>query len=148
MLTRRSVLGLLAASPFIAKPAFAASPEVFSDGAGAIRGTDAVAYFTEGVPVAGSADHVLMWRGAEWHFESAENMAVFEMNPSAYAPQYGGYCAFALSKGSLASTDPDAWTIVDGKLYLNYSVNVRTVWSEDIPGNIMKADGHWPTVLG
>ena len=148
MFNRRSVLGLLAASPLIAKPVFAASPDVFSDGAGAIRGTDAVAYFTKGMPVAGSSEHVLMWRGAEWSFESAENMALFEANPSAYAPQYGGYCAFALSKGSLASTDPEAWTIVDGKLYLNYSVNVRTVWSEDIPGNIMKADANWPSVLG
>ena len=148
MLTRRSLLGLLAASPLVAKPAFAASPEVFSDGSGAIRGTDPVAYFTKGMPVAGGAAHSLMWRGAEWLFETAENMALFETNPAAYAPQYGGYCAFALSKGSLASTDPNAWTIHEGKLYLNYSVNVRTIWSEDIPGNIMKADANWPSVLG
>lgn len=147
MLTRRSLLGLLALSPFVARPAFAASPEVFSDENGAIRGTDPVAYFTEGGPVAGSADHSVMWRGAEWRFASAENMAMFEANPEAYAPQYGGYCAFAVSKGGIATTDPKAWTIYEGKLYLNYSLTVRTIWSEDIPGNIMRADDNWPSVL-
>ena len=68
-------------------------------------------------------------------------------NPHAYAPQYGGYCSFAMSKGAIATTVPEAWAIVDGKLYLNYSVNVRSVWSEDIPGNITLADGHWPDIL-
>lgn len=148
MLTRRSLIGLMAMTPFIARPAFAASAEVFADGGLAIRGTDPVAYFDGAGPIAGDAAHMLMWRGAKWTFATAENMAKFEMNPAAFAPQYGGYCAFAMSKGSLASTDPAAWTIVDGKLYLNYSVNVRTIWSEDIPGNIEKADGHWPQVLG
>jgi YHS domain-containing protein len=107
-----------------------------------------VAYFTQGAPVTGDAAHALMWKGAEWRFASAENMAQFESDPMAYAPQYGGYCAFAMSKGAIATTDPDAWTIHDGKLYLNYSVNVRKIWSEDIPGNVEKADGHWPGILG
>ncbi len=147
MLNRRTFVGLLAASPFVARPAFAATPAIYTEDGVAIRGTDPVAYFTVGAPVAGSADNALMWDGFEWHFASAENRAMFEMNPSAYAPQYGGYCAFAMSKGAIASTDPEAWTIVDGKLYLNYSVNVRTIWSEDIPGNIEKADGHWPGIL-
>ncbi|MFT4743428.1 MAG: hypothetical protein ACI91Z_001403, partial [Yoonia sp.] len=90
----------------------------------------------------------LMWKGAQWRFSSAGNLDIFEANPMAYAPQYGGYCAFALSKGALATTDPDAWTIYDGKLYLNYSTNVRKIWSQDIPGNIALADANWPTILG
>ena len=148
MMHRRTLLGLLAAAPLLARPAMAGSPPVFSDGGLAIRGTDPVAYFTKGMPVAGSEAHMLMWEGATWAFENAENMAMFEMDPTRYAPQYGGYCAYALSKGSLASTDPEAWSIVDDKLYLNYSVNVRKIWSEDIPGNIAKADANWPAVLG
>jgi len=148
MLTRRSVLGIIAATPFVARPAFAASPEVFAIDGIAIRGADAVAFFTQGAPVIGSADHAVMWKGAEWRFETAENMAQFEANPEAYAPQYGGYCAFAMSKGAIATTVPEAWTVHDGKLYLNYSTNVRKIWSQDIPGNIALADGHWPGVLG
>ena len=67
--------------------------------------------------------------------------------PEKYAPQYGGYCAWAVSQGYTASSDPTAWKIVNGKLYLNYSVGVQRKWSEDIPGNIAKADSNWPNVL-
>jgi len=148
MLTRRTLIGLLAVSPLLARPAFAASAEIFNVDGIAIRGTDPVAYFDQMAPVVGSADHSLMWKGAEWRFSSAGNLETFEANPMAYAPQYGGYCAFALSKGALATTDPDAWTIYEGKLYLNYSTNVRKIWSQDIPGNIALADKNWPTILG
>ena len=102
MLNRRHVLGLLAATPLLARPAFAASPQVFAVDGVAIRGTDPVAYFDQMMPVAGKADHALMWNGAQWLFASAENMAKFEANPEAFAPQYwwllclcdaeGGYC--------------------------------------------------------
>lgn len=148
MLTRRTALGLIAATPFLARPAYAASPEVYAENGLAIRGTDPVAYFDGSGPIAGDAAYSLMWKGAEWRFASAQNMARFEMDPAAHAPQYGGYCAFAVSKGGLATTDPEAWTVYEGKLYLNYSVNVRTIWSEDIPGNIEKANNNWPSVLG
>ena len=151
MLTRRMILTAAVAAPaaaFFSRPAMAAEPAVFSEDGIAIRGADPVAFFTQGAPTAGSADHALMWNGTTWHFASAENMELFMSNPEAYAPQYGGYCAFALSKGSLASSVPEAWTIHEDKLYLNYSVNVRQVWSEDIPGNIALADGNWPTILG
>ena len=147
MLARRSLLGLMATTPLLARPAFAASPEVFSHDGFAIRGTDPVAYFTQGVPMAGNEAHKLMWRGATWTFANAENMAMFEMDPERYAPQYGGYCAYALSKGAIATSVPEAWTIVDGRLYLNFSVNVRSIWSQDIPGNIALADANWPGVL-
>lgn len=152
MLTRRTLLTAALAAPAAAaltlRPAMAAEPSVFSDGGIAIRGADPVAFFTQGEPVIGSPDHALMWNGTTWHFASAENMETFMGNPEAYAPQYGGYCSFAMSKGYVATSVPEAWTIHDDKLYLNYSVNVRQVWSEDIPGNIVLADGHWPTALG
>ncbi|SLN20439.1 YHS domain-containing (seleno)protein [Pseudooctadecabacter jejudonensis] len=150
MLNRRTLLAAAAAAPaaaLFARPALAAKPSVFIHGGVAIRGADPVAFFTEGAPVIGSADHALEWEGATWNFASAQNMETFMGNPAAYAPQYGGYCAFALSRGSIATSVPEAWSIVDDKLYLNYSVNVRQVWSEDIPGNIAKADANWPGVL-
>ena len=88
-----------------------------------------------------------MWDGATWHFSSAANMEMFMADPRAYAPEYGGYCAFAMSKGYIATSVPEAWTIHDGKLYLNYSVSVRRTWSRDIPSNIVLADAQWPAIL-
>lgn len=149
-LNRRTLLTVAAAAPaalFLSRPAMAASPHVYSDNGIAIRGADPVAFFTDGAPVQGNADHALMWEGTTWHFANMANMEAFMADPTAYAPQYGGYCAFALSKGSLASSVPEAWTIHEGKLFLNYSVNVRQVWSEDIPGNITLAEGYWPSIL-
>ena len=143
-LTRRTALGLIAAT--IATPVFAADP-VFSTDGMAIRGFDPVAYFTMSKPVKGDAAISSNWDGANWAFSSAENKALFDADPEKYAPKYGGYCAFAVSKGATAPTDPDAWTIHNGHLYLNYSTNVRAIWREDIDGNIGKADKNWPGVL-
>jgi len=97
--------------------------------------------------VLGKAEFEYQWNGATWRFSSGANLAAFKANPEAYAPQYGGYCAKALSEGNLASIDPRAWKIVDGKLYPNYSADVQAQWLEDIPGNIQKADALWPSVL-
>ena len=113
----------------------------------AIEGADPVAYFLEGRAVAGSSDFTHDWDGAEWHFASAANRDAFAADPDRYAPRYGGYCAWAVSKGSTAGIDPEAWTIVDGALYLNYSKSVQATWAKDIPGNIAKADTNWPGVL-
>jgi YHS domain-containing protein len=149
-LTRRALFVAALAIPVagtILRPAFADEPEVFAPGGVAISGYDPVAYFTEGKPVPGKMDHALMWRGATWYFASAESMEAFEMNPAAYAPQYGGYCAYAMSKGAVASTAPEAFTVSDGRLYLNFSTEVRTIWSQDIPGNVVLADGYWPAAL-
>lgn len=147
MISRRLFLAAMAATPLLARPAIAASPDIFAVEGVAIRGSDPVAYFTQQMPVAGSKNFALMWRGAYWHFASAENRAKFEMNPEAFAPQYGGYCAYAASKGAIATTVPEAWTIYEGKLYLNYSVAVRGIWSQDIPANIALADANWPAIL-
>jgi len=122
-------------------------PHVYSFDGLAIRGADPVAYFTEGAAVKGVADYEYQWNGATWRFSSAENLAQFTANPEAYAPQYGGYCAKAVAEGYLASIDPDAWRIVDGKLYLNYSPGVQRQWQSDIPGHIASGDQHWPAVL-
>lgn len=147
MFNRRSFLCSLAVTPLLARPVLAASPDIFAVDGLAIRGTDPVAYFTDAMPVAGSPDHTLMWRGATWQFASVANRAAFEADPTAYAPQYGGYCAYAASKGAVATTVPEAWTVHEGKLYLNYSTSVRGIWSQDVAGNIALADANWPSIL-
>lgn len=113
----------------------------------AIKGYDPVAYFTEGKPAKGSSDFSYEWNGAEWRFASAANRDLFKADPVKYAPQYGGYCAWAVSRGYTAGIDPEAWKIVNNRLYLNYSVKVQAQWSEDIPGNIAKAEENWPKIL-
>lgn len=151
MLTRRSALGLIATTPvayaLALRPALAAEPPVFQNPI-AINGTDPVAYFTASKPVAGSSAHKVMWNGAEWHFSSAKNAATFEASPEAYAPVFGGYCSYAASKGYLAPTVPEAWTIYENRLYLNFSLRARELWLEDVPGNIAKGQANWPGILG
>ncbi len=123
-----------------------ANGKVFSNGGMAIRGYDPVAYFNEGKPVHGDGQFSLQWNGTRWHFASAENRDVFKSAPEKYAPQYGGYCAWAVSKGSTAPTDPEIWKIVDGKLYLNYSKSVQSQWLKSIPKNIAAGDANWPGI--
>lgn len=146
---RRLVTAILAAATMFAAPiAASATDAVYQSFLGtAIDGTDPVAYFTMGKPVEGSSDFAHDWNGATFHFASAENRDVFAANPEKYAPQYGGYCAWAVSQGYTAATDPEAWRIVDGKLYLNYNKSVQSTWEQDIPGNIAAGDGNWPKVL-
>ena len=139
------VSGLVAVS---ALPARAGKSPVFKNFRGrAIRGVDPVAYFAGKGPVDGDSDFSHEWKGARWLFASAENRDKFAADPERYAPQYGGYCAWAVSQGYTASIDPEAWSLVDGKLYLNYSLSVRETWNQDIPGNIAKANANWPGVL-
>lgn len=113
----------------------------------ATKGYDPVAYFTDGRPVKGSKDHELEWNGATWRFASADHLAAFEAAPERYAAQYGGYCAWAVSQGYTANIDPEAWRIVDDRLYLNSSKEVQRTWESDIPGHIAAADANWPGVL-
>ena len=145
MLSRRIFFAMAVAS--VCTPAFAKQPEVYSASGAAIRGYDPVAYFTERMPVRGSDELTFEWNDATWRFKNAENRDLFAENPEMYAPQYGGYCAWAVSQGYTARIDPDAWSIYDGKLYLNYSLRVRRRWSEDIPGNVALGDANWPGVL-
>lgn len=113
----------------------------------AVGGYDAVAYFTQGKPVKGSTNFSTTYKGAEFRFANAGDLAAFKANPDKYAPQYGGYCAWAVSQGYTASGDPLVWKVVGGKLYLNYNEEVGQRWSKNIPGFIAAADKNWPAVL-
>jgi YHS domain-containing protein len=117
--------------------------DIFTENGVAIRGTDPVAYFQEGQPVAGRPEFAHEWSGVTWHFASAENRDRFADDPEAYTPQYGGYCAWAVAQGYTAETDPNAWKIVDGKLYLNFDRRIQQKWEKDIPGFITKANENW-----
>ncbi len=150
MPSRRAVLGLVLASPVVlstVRPAQAASPEVFATGGVAIHGYDPVGYFDAGKPVEGDSSHQVKWMGAVWRFATIDHMAAFEMDPHRYAPRYGGYCAYAMAQGAVATTVPEAWTVHKGRLYLNFSTGVRQLWKKDIPGFIAAADLHWPDAL-
>jgi YHS domain-containing protein len=148
MTSRRFVLAALGAALVVPRAARAATPPVYAEDGIAIDWTDPVVYFTAGAPVAGLAQHAVVWHGATWRFASDANRAAFEADPEAYAPQYGGWCAWAVAEGYTASTVPEAWAIVEGRLYLNYSRRVQRQWSRDIPGNIARADSNWSGVLG
>jgi YHS domain-containing protein len=112
----------------------------------AIDGYDPVAYFTQGKPVEGTSDFEYDWMGATWRFASAANRDQFAADPQKYAPQYGGYCAYAVSQGTTADIDPEAWHIEDGRLYLNLNKKVQSIWLKDIPGYIAKANANWPKI--
>lgn len=130
----------------VAQPTPADHSYFVGDNGLAIHGTDPVAYFTEGAAVTGSPEFTYDWGNATWQFASAENRDRFVANPQQYAPQYGGFCAWAVSQGYTASIDPNAWRIVEDRLYLNYSRGVQRDWERDIPGNIRKADANWPSL--
>ncbi len=138
-------VGILAVS----HSAFAAKDEIYTSlfskvGAG---GYDVVAYFTESKPVKGSDDFSTQYKKAEWHFASAANLQAFQANPEKYAPQYGGYCAYAVALNSTASGDPLQWSVVDKKLYLNYDADVQIRWNADRDNFIVKSEKNWPSVL-
>lgn len=118
----------------------------FVHGDKAIRGYDPVAYFTESKAVKGKDELVYNWNSANWYFSSRQNLDLFKANPEKYAPQYGGYCAYGLSNGYKAPTDANAWTIENGKLYLNYNIEVREMWNKEKKDRIEKADKNWPQV--
>lgn len=113
----------------------------------AIKGYDTVAYFTENKPVKGSSKFEYSWKGANWHFSSQENLDLFKANPEKYAPQYGGWCAYAVAQNTTASIEPDLFTIVDDKLYLNYSNKINKKWLANRDEYIIDADKNWPGVL-
>ena len=112
-----------------------------------LEGYDAVAYFLDHRPIRGSDAYTQSWNGVVWKFASAEHRDLFAADPAHYAPQYGGYCAWAVSEGYTAKGDPKHWRIVEGKLYLNYNASVQKDWVKDIPARVAKGDKNWPTVL-
>jgi hypothetical protein len=109
----------------------------------AIKGYDSVAYFKAGKALKGNESFTFQWHNMTWHFSTKENRNLFAASPEKYAPQYDGYCAWAMTEARKAITDPEVWKIVDGKLYLQCSMAAYEKWSKDIPGNIKKADENW-----
>ena len=113
----------------------------------AVSGYDTVAYFTEGKPVKGDKAHKVEYQGASWYFKNAENRALFLSEPEKYAPQYGGYCAWAVAQNKTASADPHQWSIVNSRLYLNYDAEIQARWAKDKDKLIQQANKNWPDVL-
>jgi len=113
----------------------------------AIEGYDPVAYFQQDKAVEGKKEFKHEWMDANWHFSSAGNRDLFAADPEKYAPQYGGYCAYAVSQNSTAGIEPDQFTIVDDKLYLNYNSKIQKKWSENRDEYIRSADKNWPAVI-
>jgi YHS domain-containing protein len=109
----------------------------------AIKGYDTVAYFKDGKALKGNESFTFKWHDMTWYFSTKENRDLFVASPEKFAPQYDGYCAWALTEARIAKTDPEVWKIVDGKLYLNCSATAYEKWNRDIPGNIKKADANW-----
>ncbi len=145
---RFSALALATPALWLARPALAREPEIYQNGGNAIDGSDPVGYFTTNGPVGGNAAFTVDYKGAEWRFADQGSADAFAANPTAYAPAFGGYCVFAASRGYLAPTTPEAWTIYEGRLYLNANLRARALWLEDIPGNIAKGEANWPGILG
>ena len=113
----------------------------------AIKGYDPVAYFSDNGPVRGVPEFKYVWKSAEWRFASSDHLEMFKKDPEKYAPGYGGYCAYAISQGRTADIDPGAWTISEGKLYLNLDKDVQRLWEKDMQKYIRKADENWPRML-
>jgi len=122
--------------------------EVYSPGGKAIKGYDPVAFFTDSKPVMGADSLSYSWHEATWLFANRQNLQRFKVNPEKYAPQYGGYCAYGTSQGHKAPTEVDTWTILNDKLYFNYSQKVKETWTKDQSGYIQKADEQWPKIKG
>lgn len=152
ILHKGSVMAMIRSLTFVlafalaVESAHAADKQIFSADGAAIRGYDPVAYFADAKPVKGKTEFQHMWQGAAWRFASAANRDAFAQAPEKYAPQYGGYCAWAVSRNYTASIDPEAWRVADGKLYLNYSKSVQENWQKDVSGNVAKADANWPAI--
>jgi YHS domain-containing protein len=153
-LRRRAALLLAASTLFIAAGAHAA-PAINTLKGGffggrsdtAIRGYDPVAYFVDGKPVAGQDAYVYEWMGAKWKFASQQHLDLFKADPEKYAPQYGGYCAYGVAQDHLVSVEPERFTIIDGRLYLNYDADVQATWRKDTAGYIRQADAKFRKLL-
>jgi YHS domain-containing protein len=139
-----ALFAIMAAAPVVAA---APAPSVSAEKGVAIRGYDPVAFFTLRTPQEGSPEHAYEYEGATWRFASAENLAAFKSDPTRYAPQFGGYCAWAVSQHYLAPGDPKYWKIVDDKLYLNANARAKELWEADQAAAIERGHANWPSVL-
>jgi YHS domain-containing protein len=144
MLLRTISLLLISVAAVTAGPKERVAPIYQAQGNVAVSGYDAVAYFSDNKPVQGSAQFTHEYMGAKFQFQSAANRDKFASDPAKYAPQFGGYCSWAVSQGYTAPADPTAWKIVDGKLYLNYNKSVQGKWEKNIPKFIQDGQNNWP----
>ena len=126
----------------------AQKPPVFSTAEGAVNGYDVVAYFKQQSPVKGFDSLSYNWQNANWKFSSQSNLDSFRNNPTRFAPKYGGYCAYGVSGNYKAPTSPDAWTIVNDVLYLNYNKTVQVSWKKEMDQRIRDADKNWQALAG
>ena len=134
---------------YLAPANSAGKPEIYTglvDGVGA-GGYDVVAYFTDNKAEKGDPAITATWKGATWRFVSAANRDLFNADPDRYTPQFGGYCAYAVAQGGTAKGDPEQWTVVNDKLYLNYDAGVKQRWEKDRANYITKAEENWPKVI-
>jgi len=132
-----------AASSWAAEPVL-----VNTDRAGvAIKGHDPVAFFTEGKPLKGDPQFTSNHGGASYRFTSAANKAAFDQDPEKYVPQFGGFCAWAVSNGYTAPISVDAFEIVEGRLLLQYDKGARALFDKNQAANLAKADANWPGLV-
>ncbi len=142
----KTILFFLSAIIFISTGAVAQKSEVFIANGAALNGYDVVAYFKENKAVKGSKELSAHWNNATWFFSTKQNLDSFKSEPEKFAPQYGGYCAYGTSEGHKASTEPDAFAIVNGKLYFNYNRDVQVMWQKEKEERIKTADKKWPEI--
>ena len=109
----------------------------------AIKGYDTVAYFVENRPMKGKPEFEHVWQGARWQFATPEHRDMFATDPVRYAPRYGGFCSGGMSLGVKATINPEAWAIIDGRLYLAFSERTMKRFTSDVDANIAKADANW-----
>jgi len=138
---RRSALGLISAAA-LATPAL--SETLYLNGMGyAIGGYDPVAYFDVEEAIKGSLDHELITDEGTWLFSRIEYLEMFQADPERYMPQFGGFDAEGMARGFKRRSDPTLWVLLDGKVYLHYSIIDQNRWAEDIRGNIRAAEKNW-----
>ena len=128
---------------FAFDPASPAAVNVEASGVG-LKGYDPLGYFNEGKPVEGNPTITAVHKGTAYAFASEANRDAFILDPDRYLPEYGGFCALGMSFGKKVDTDPKAWAIVDGKLYVQANMRAAELWKKNVPGNITKADVNWP----
>ncbi len=119
---------------------------VNSDGV-ILDGYDPVAFFTDAKPVQGSAKFTSNYNGAIYWFASAEHKAAFDAKPAKYEPQFGAFCAYAVSQGRTAPIDVKTWSLVEGRLVVQHNSRAVKLWNADPPGLLKLADKHWPAVI-
>ncbi len=142
-LTRRSTLVGMGA--LLAAPAHA--ERYFMDSTGhALKGYDTVSFFVDKTALRGKFDLRTQWQGASWQFSSQKNLDLFKKSPEDYQIEFGGYCAWAMSRGFKQSSDPKLWVNVNGRIFMHYTVRDQNLWAKDIRGNIAAADENWKTV--